>query len=91
MRNPTASAAETRASIKTKYSGPTNSRGSTVYVTDGGYLGAMRVTWDDALNADQNMMTAAQMWLDRHNPKARVKSPGLSFDGFTLWTWEHKS
>lgn len=82
----------TFASIRTRYAGPTNTRGSRIIVTEDrwGDDAPRRVTvgWDHALNATQNHAAAAQAWLDKHNAGARVKTPGLEFAHDCYFTWE---
>ena len=82
----------TRASIRTRYAGPTNTRGSRIIVTEDSW-GDHRprkviVSWDYALNPTQNHVAAAQAWLDTHNAGARVETPGLEFAHDCYFTWE---
>ena len=90
---------DTRASIRTKYLGPTNYRGGRVSVTDSRVmLGPTRrliTPWDYGSNIDANHAAAAQEWLDKHmadfaakrNQRAVVSGPGLCFDECFYWSW----
>lgn len=82
----------TRASIRTKFHGPTNHRGSRIIASDDDGRGRVTVSYDHALNADENHAAAAQAWLDRHNPYgAKVAGPGASFGDSVYWTWSFDS
>lgn len=81
------------ACIRTRYAGPTNTKGSRVLVSeDRGFADykprRMSVSWDHALNVSANHAAAAQAWLDRHNAGARVVLPGLEYDNDFYFTWE---
>ena len=90
---------DTRASIRTKYLGPTNYLGGRVSVTDASVMGEptrrLITQWDHALDVDANHAAAAQEWLDKHmadfaekyNQRAVVSGPGLCFDGCFYWSW----
>jgi hypothetical protein len=80
----------TRASIRTRYLGPTNHRGARIAVTsDNVFAEPIRIMidWDHSLSTAENHAAAAQSWLDRHNPGQQVVPPGLSFNGDYFWTW----
>ena len=81
----------TRSSIRSRFAGPTNTRGSRVIVRDEPWGDAKprRLTWswDHGLSPDENHRAAAQAWLDKHNPGNVVKPPGLGFDHDYYWTW----
>ena len=86
---------ETRASIRTRYVGPTNYRPSRVTGSDGGGFGGaparrLTVAWDHGMNADGNHAAAAQAWLEKHNPGAVIHGPGLGFAHEYFWTWTHR-
>lgn len=85
---------EARASIRTRYVGPTNYRPSRVTVSDdGGFRNAYRRLtwpWDYDLGVSENHAAAAQAWLDKHNPGNVVKGPGLGFENEYYWTWTEK-
>lgn len=87
---------ETRPAIRTRYAGPTNSRGARIIVTDK----ARRLIhdWDHALDVTENHAQAAQEFLDRHYNAIRyldervpnkivIDGPGLYFDDDFYWTW----
>lgn len=82
------------ASIKTRYLGPTNYRGSRVSVTDdGGFDNKARrliVGWDHELNTTGNHAAAASAWIEKFIdlPDAHLADVGLAFDGSYFWTWE---
>lgn len=38
---------------------------------------------------EDNHIAAAQAWLDKFIPGARVKIPGLNFNGDFYWAWDH--
>lgn len=82
----------TRASIRTRYHGPGNVKGSRLSVSDDAAFGEkprrITVHWDYALNPTENHAAAAQAWLDKFNPGNKVVEPGLGFDGDYHWTWE---
>jgi len=85
------------ASIKTRYIGPTNSRGSRISVTDDGGFNDNRrrlvIGWDYALNTNENHAAAASAWIEKFIdlPNARVSDTGLSFNSEYFWTWEFGS
>jgi len=90
---------DTRSSIKTKYLGPTNHRGSRIVVTDdnNAFHNSQRITvnWNYELNVNENHAMAAQVWLSKnmthfekkYNQKACLSEPGLSFNGCYYWSW----
>ena len=59
----------TYASIKTKYHGPTNTKGSRVSVTDDAAPEdkprRLVVDWDYALNSTENHTKAAKLWIKK--------------------------
>tara|TARA_R100001082_G_C4355972_1_gene156909 strand:- start:954 stop:1262 length:309 start_codon:yes stop_codon:yes gene_type:complete len=89
---------ETRAAIRTRYAGPTNSRGSRIIVTDSKFFDEARqrhtYDWDHALDVNENHAQAAQEFLDRYHNSTRyhgnknvIDGPGLCFDNDFYWTW----
>ena len=83
---------ETRAAIRTRYAGPTNSRGSRIIASAKWFSDQRprRITyhWDYALDVAENHAAAAQAWLDRFNDYgATIEGPGLNYDGDYHWTW----
>ena len=83
----------TRAAIRTRYAGPTNSRGSRIIVTDSRFFDEARqrhtYDWNHALDVNENHAQAAQAWFDKFNDhNATIKGAGLSYDGDYYWTWE---
>ena len=82
------------SSIKTKYIGPTNYRGSRVSVTDdGGFPRRLVVGWDYELDTGGNHAAAAAAWIEKFIdlPNARIAETGMSFNGEYFWTWEFAS
>lgn len=84
---------ETRAAIRTRYVGPTNTRGSRIIVTNSRYFDDPRwrhtYNWDYGRDVNENHAQAAQEFLDRfHTDHAHViDGPGLCFDDDFYWTW----
>jgi hypothetical protein len=82
----------TRASIRSRFNGPTNTKSSRVTVSDDGAFSEKprRITfhWDYGMNPTENHFHAAQIWLDKFNPGNKIVGPGLAFDGDYFWTWE---
>jgi hypothetical protein len=89
---------ETRQAIRTRYAGPTNTRGSRIIVTDSRYFDDPRrrhtYDWDHARDVNENHAQAAQEFLDRyhnatryHGNKNVIDGPGLCFDDDFYWTW----
>jgi len=86
------------ASIKTKFIGPTDYRGSRISVTDDGRFDnkprRLVVGWDYALNPSENHAAAASAWIAKFIadaadlPRARIADVGLAFGGEYFWTWE---
>ena len=82
------------ASIKTKYLGPTNFKPSRVSVTDDAAFGEkprrLVVSWDHALNPQQNHAKAARLWVKKYITleNARLADVGLGFGGEYFWTWD---
>jgi len=86
------SLADTRAAIRTRYAGPTDSRGSRIIVTAKWWSGHKSrraiYDWDHALEPKENHAAAAQKWLNKYNTYgATVVPPGLNYDGDYYWTW----
>jgi hypothetical protein len=53
--------------IITKFLGPTNSRGSRILVkSDAGKVSRITVSWDHALNPEDNHLAAAQEYVKRN-------------------------
>lgn len=81
----------TRASIRTRFRGPTNTLPSRVIAQDEPFDGqkprSLSVAWDYGLSPDENHRAAAQAWLWKYNPGNVVKPPGLGFDHDYYWTW----
>ena len=82
----------TRASIRSRFNGPTNTKSSRVTVSDDAAFGEKprRITfnWDYGMSPSENHVAAAQVWLNKFNPGNKVVEPGLGFDADYYWTWE---
>lgn len=59
--------------IKTKYLGPTNTRGSRISAIDD-YGNKIVIAWDNRLNADENHEAAAELLRARMNWKVKYIS-----------------
>ena len=82
MTNPTA-----RSAIRTRYKGPTDTKGSRLIATDSEYR--ITVGYNHALNPIENHAAAAQAFLDKHNSfKTKLAMDALCFDNDYYWTWE---
>ena len=85
----------TRASIRTRYHGPTKTKASRITASDDAAFGEKprRITfyWEYGLSPSENHFHAAQIWLDKFNPGNRSVGPGLAFNNDYYWTWEEKS
>jgi len=73
----------TRSSIRTRYTGPTNHRGTRIICTDGQHAmhdSPQRITydWDYALDSAENHRRAAQMWLDKFITNGTLARDGVS-------------
>jgi len=82
---------KTQASIRTRYVGPTDTKGQRISATDDYLPGQLRhstFNWKDGKGVGENHRLAAQAWLDIHNPGATVTTPGLAFAEDFYWTWE---
>jgi hypothetical protein len=91
---------KTQASIRTRFIGPTNTKGQPITVTKGqritvtdNHLSDRRrrseFNWKEGKGLGENHRLAAQAWLDVHNPGATVTTPGLAFGlGDFYWAWE---
>lgn len=86
---PQAGRFDTRASIRTRYVGPTNTKGSRVTVCDDHPEQRRRLTvnWDPGLSSTENHHRAAMRFLNRHIDNAVIREPGLNFNGDYFWTW----
>ena len=90
-----------RASIRTRYHGPTNTTGARISVTDGGNpFGNPRkiyVAWDYAVNIDATHKQAAEQFIATfvadvvHPSKATIRNPSVSFNGDQYHSWEFVS
>jgi hypothetical protein len=88
---------ETRQAIRTRYAGPTNTRGSRIIVTDSRYFDEPRNRhvhyWDYEADANENHARAAQEFLNRFYgdknevPRYVIDGPGLCFDDDFYFTW----
>jgi len=83
---------DTRAALRTRYHGPTNYKCSRISAYRDGWGGCKSqrcyVSWDYAINPEQNHAAAAQAFCNKFlNNGARISSPGLCFDGDYFWTW----
>jgi hypothetical protein len=82
MTNPTA-----RSAIRTRYHGPTDTRGSRFIATGG--ESRLTVPYDHGLNPTENHCIAAQAFLDKHNPfETKLVANALCFNNDYYWTWE---
>jgi hypothetical protein len=82
MTNPTA-----RSAIRTRYHGPTDTRGSRFIATDG--ENRITVSYDYSLDHIENHAATAQAFLDKHNPfETKLVTNALCFDNDYYWTWE---
>ena len=82
MANPTAQSA-----IRTRYHGPTDTRGSRFIATNG--KNRVTVTYDYHLDPTENHSAAAQAFLDKHNPfGTKLVANALCFDNDFYWTWK---
>tara|TARA_R100000808_G_C2054831_1_gene88795 strand:- start:297 stop:593 length:297 start_codon:yes stop_codon:yes gene_type:complete len=84
----------TCSAIRTRFVGPTNYRPARIIASDDGSLGDTRkvtVSYDHALNGDENHKAAAQAFMDKHivvaHCRAVVEGMGYSFGGEIFWTW----
>lgn len=84
----------TRASIRTRFRGPTNTKASRIIATDDAAFGEKprRLTFqcDYALNLTENHVAAAQAWMDKFNPGNKIVEPGLAFASEFYWTWKEQ-
>jgi hypothetical protein len=82
MKNPTAQSA-----IRTRYHGPTNTKGSRFSATYDG--NRVTVSYDYGLNPTENHCIAAQAFLEKHNPfETKLETNALCFDNDFYWTWK---
>ena len=84
---------DTFACIRTRYVGPTDTKGSRVSVCSGHNDDRRRllVNWDDRLNSTENHYRAAARFLEYHIENSVIRGPGLAFRGDYYWTWERKT
>jgi len=82
----------TRASIRTRFNGPTNTKASRITASDDAACGEKprRITlhWNFGMSPSENHVAAAQAWLNKFNPGNKVVEPGLGFDADYYWKWE---
>lgn len=86
----------TRAAIRTRFHGPTNTQGSRISSSWHKYRVYVPYAYDE--NSEQNHARAAQALLDKHfkiedpqEPNARYKvnlSSGLAFDDDYYWSYD---
>ena len=76
------------AAIRTRFMGPTDTKGTRIRVIDGGRSERHTMNWDFALSHGENHAAAAQEWLNLYIPGSRIDWPGLVFDGDYYFTWE---
>jgi len=86
---------DTRASIRTRYAGPTDTLGSRITASDdwppsgeGSTRRRVTVSWDYGLDTPDNHHRAAVEWLACYRPGATIAGPGLAFGGDYFWTWD---
>ena len=84
----------TRSAIRTRFVGPTNYRPARIIASDDGSTGKTRkvtVSYDHALNGDENHKVAAQAFMDKHIDvdwgRAVVHGSGHVFGGDIFWSW----
>ena len=85
--------ADTRASLRTRYHGPTNYRPARVSAYRRGFSDQpgdrIVVSWDHGLDTDENHYAAAQAFAREFlRPQAEIVPRGLCFDNDFFWTWE---
>lgn len=71
-----------RQSITTKYSGPTNSKGSRVSAVSSGGL-RLSLSWDDALNSEENHTLAAISLANKYEWPGKWAA-GCTKDGYVF-------
>ena len=82
MTTPTAQSA-----IRTRYHGPTNTRGSRFVATDG--ENRVTVPYDYSCGSTENHCIAAHAFLVKYNPyETKLVTNALCFDNAFYWTWE---
>lgn len=64
-----------RQAITTKYLGPTNNLGSRVKAT--AFAGSVTISWDDALDVDDNHLKAAEALASKYNWQGKMVGGGL--------------
>lgn len=83
-----------RAAIRTRFHGPTNSKGARISAYREGRcdIPAERIytDYEYGMNSEENHARAAQKFLDKFNMGNIVDSNGLCFDGDYFWTWKVK-
>jgi hypothetical protein len=76
-----------RSAIRTRYHGPTNTRGSRFIATDG--VNRITVPYNYDTDKTENHCIAAQAFLDKHNPyETKLNTNALCFDNDFYWTWK---
>lgn len=84
---------QARSAIRTRYHGPTNSRGARISAYREGWsdIPAERiyVNYNYGFAPDMNHATAAQAFLDKFNHGNIVSLRPYCFDGDYYWTWLH--
>ena len=84
----------TRASIRTRYHGPTQTQGTRISVTAGPNpfckSPKLFVSWDHSLDIDANHNIAAQEYLDKFMSEygTPIKKDSVSFDGDRFHSWQ---
>jgi len=82
MTTPTAQSA-----IRTRYHGPTNTRGSRFVATDG--ENRVTVPYDYSCGSTENHCIAAHAFLAKYNLyETKLVTNALCFDNDFYWTWE---
>jgi hypothetical protein len=80
-------ASTAKSAIRTRYHGPTNTKGSRFIATNG--ENRVTVSYDYGLDPTENHSAAAQAFLDKHNPfETKLVPNALCFDNDFYWTWK---
>ena len=75
------------SAIRTRYYGPTDTKGSRFIATDG--ENRMVVSYDYSLGVTDNHAAVAQAFLTKHNPyETKLETTAAYFDDDFYWTWE---
>tara|TARA_R110000822_G_scaffold33328_4_gene95113 strand:- start:7 stop:312 length:306 start_codon:yes stop_codon:yes gene_type:complete len=84
---------QARAAIRTRFHGPTNTRGARISAYREGWSDIpsekVYVHYEYGMNADENHHAAAQTFLDKFNKGNVASKRPLCFDGDYFWTWLH--